>query len=206
MFSVSACRYIAAHDGRASCVQLLLQAKANPRIAVRGGISPLYIAVQKNHAEITQQLLDAGADPCQQLETPPLAVAVFHCNSAIVQQLTAAGAMVDAEGGNNGNTVAMLAAYSLDVDILSQLVLHGASLNICNAQGLTVDNVLRKTHGLRVYTLAFYCLGQHRELQTLSGGDSDDAESIRQLFADIDADGDEVGRLVGRLVGWLVGW
>eukprot|EP00750_Incisomonas_marina_P011771 INCI16415.2.p1 GENE.INCI16415.2~~INCI16415.2.p1 ORF type:complete len:2447 (+),score=457.87 INCI16415.2:185-7525(+) len=189
--------YIAAHEGHLACVEVLLRAKADVGHTVRGGITPLYIAVQKNHANVVGALLAAKADPQQATEeknTTALTIAVFHCNAVIVRQLLDAGAIVDCAGGSGAdeNTVAMLAAYSLDVDILGHLLLHGASLNLRNTAGYTIDNVLRNTHGLRLLSVVFHCLGQHDEIIALSNDESIDAEGIRDLFDRIDANGDQV--------------
>ena len=187
--------YIAAHEGHHECVRLLLEGKATVNLSIPGGTTPLYIAVQKNRSDVVQELLNAKANPglVAKGDSTALAIAVFHCNAKLVRQLLDAHTFIDVPGGGDGgNTVAMLAAYSLDVDILSQLLLHGASLNISNKQGLTIDGVLRTTHGLKVATLAFHSLVQHSEMVALSEAENEDASKIQSLFASIDTDGDDL--------------
>ena len=127
------------------------------------GATPLYIAVQKNHVEVTKALLNAGANPdaTTKNNSAPLTIAVFHCNLAVVRLLLAAGAHIDITSGPERNSVAMLAAFSLDVDVLCELVLFGASLNWRNRAGACIDDVLRTTHGLSLRNLAFYCVAHY---------------------------------------------
>jgi len=155
--------YMAAHEGHEVSVQLLLDAKAVVDDVNGSGVTPLYIAVQRNHDLVCDRLLQAHADPNRRTknDAAPLALAVFHCNARIVSLLLAAGASIEVRNGKEGNTVVMLAAYSLDVDILCQLLLHGASLNVRSNNGLTVDDILRTAHGISIQQVAFYCLAQH---------------------------------------------
>ena len=187
--------YIAAHEGHLDCVAHLIAAKAHIDNANESGATPLYIAVQRNHNEVTDILLNAMADPNAQTNTasPPLLVAVFHCNLTCVRQLLAAGAEIDAAQSTDGNSAAMLAAFSLDVDILCELLLFGASLNGRNNAGASVDDILRTRHGVSVRQLAFYCLAHYGsdELGSWGGeGEADAKIRIQKLFDTIDADGD----------------
>jgi len=127
------------------------------------GVTPLYIAVQHNHDDVSLMLLKAGADPNHATNSGsvPLRVAVFHCNLMIVRQLLENGATIDASVGSDGNSVAMLAAYNLDVDILCELLLFGASLNKRNEAGADIDYLLRTLHGVSIRQLAFYCIAQN---------------------------------------------
>ncbi len=124
-------RYIAAHEGNAEVVELLLRAKAQVDHANDSGITPLYIAVQKSHADVSRLLLAAGADPnaATSSGSVPITMAVFHCDLPIVRQLLGAGALIDVALGKERNSVALRAAAALDVDVLCELVLHGANLN-----------------------------------------------------------------------------
>ena len=177
--------YISAHEGHEKCVRYLVDAKARVDIRNDRGATPLYIACQKNHTPICRTLLDADADAniVTLANSSPLAVAVFHFNPKIVAMLLSHGADIDV-GAQDGTTEAMLAAHSLDVDILCQLILHGASLNIQNDVGMSVDNILRTTHGVCVLDVALYCLH-------MSAGVRQDAQSIKHLFTSIDENGDE---------------
>lgn len=188
--------YIACHEGHIECVRLLLEAKADTEKAVEGGATPLYIATQKYYSEIIDLLLQSAANPNVMTagQSSPLSVAVFHCNFLLVRQLLQGGAFLDASGGGEtGNTVAMLAAYSLDIDVLGILVRYGASLNDVNNAGLSVDNVMRTTHGIDLLSLLLYWLTeQQNDMKRLSDNDKHDAQRIRELFDAIDSNHDQI--------------
>ena len=172
----------------------LIEAKADTELAVTGGVTPLYVAVQKDFTDIIALLLDAAANPnvMTKKKSSPLQIATFHCNLYSIRHLIHNGAMLDTLDAMENNTVTMLAAYSLDVDVLGFLVRHGASLNIINRAGLSVDNVLRTTHGITLNSLLFYWLAeQHDPLSGSMTNDQHDAQSIRELFARLDVDGNE---------------
>jgi len=182
--------YVSAHEGHEDCVDALVAAKANVNACTQRRTSVLQIAAQKNHKSICEKLLanDANPNVKNTAGSSPLMVAVFHCNADIVRLLLTHGARVDDQSALDGSTVTMLAAGSLDVDIVCQLILRGASLNTRNAASLTVDDVLRTKHGISVLDIAYHCLGTHAELDKLSAADGKDAINIFKLFESIDAD------------------
>lgn len=173
---------------------MLLEAKANVNFVDKVGTSALYIAAQKGHVAACELLLEAGADPNikNTAGSSPLAVAVFHCNAPIVLLMLKSRVVIDEPVGSEGSTAVMMAAGSLDVDILCQLLLHGASINKQNDSGATVNDILRSAHGLDLVDIAYYCLGRHPELDKLSSDEGKDLAKIQGLFAKIDSNGDKI--------------
>ncbi|WP_448218483.1 ankyrin repeat domain-containing protein [Endozoicomonas sp. 2B-B] len=54
--------YMAAQEGNTQCVNLLLNAGANPNTALPTGATPLFIAALKGNVECLKILLNFGAD------------------------------------------------------------------------------------------------------------------------------------------------
>ena len=131
----------ATHQSRSGAVEQLLAVGVDPN---GGGAEcpPLFIAVQKGHADIVQQLLTAGADPnrrCSTLYTT-LSTAVYGGHLAIVEQLIAANADLNAQG-SHGRTALMTAVnigvaggghHEDSLAIAERLVAAGADLDIRN--------------------------------------------------------------------------
>ena len=199
--------YVSAHEGHNECLELLIAAKANVNSTNMAGTAPLYIAAQKGNLEAAELLLAAGANANAKNHAgaTPLLAATFACNSDLVRLLLAHGAEADITTTQNRNTPKMLAAKYLDIDILGQLLLHGASLNFRNAANDCVDDILRIKHGLTVQHVALHCLARHPELENLATIDGKDARTIEKLFDEIDTDrSDSISKseLVAALERW----
>eukprot|EP00966_Prymnesium_polylepis_P052663 1219420-Prymnesium_polylepis.1 len=54
--------YLAAQEGHAPCLQLLVDAKANVDAAWKNGVSPAWMATFGGHAPCLQLLIDAKAN------------------------------------------------------------------------------------------------------------------------------------------------
>lgn len=111
----------AVQHGRTPVVQWLLQA------AKWDLHMPLYIAVSKGHAEITQILLAARvhySDGCQVLH-----LAVMRGQQQLVEVLIKAGVDVDAPWPARGTTPLCLAAQTGDLGMAQQLLAAGANVN-----------------------------------------------------------------------------
>lgn len=54
--------HIAAHDGRVSSAQKILQERAQLEARGRDGKQPLHYAVEKSHASMVEWLIEAGAN------------------------------------------------------------------------------------------------------------------------------------------------
>ena len=55
--------FIAAREGHADCLKLLLAAGGDVNKCINDGTSPIFIAAQNGHADCLKLLLGAGADP-----------------------------------------------------------------------------------------------------------------------------------------------
>jgi len=86
--------YVAAQNGHADCVALLLKAGADVNQRRRTGATALFIAVQTNRLQITQCLLEHGADVCIENDQrcPPLILAANLGLTPLVQMLAESGA------------------------------------------------------------------------------------------------------------------
>jgi len=96
--SGSTALYVAAQNGRAGIVVLLLAAGANPRHQTMGRYysigTPLHAAVREGHLEAARALLDAGVDPNLPDEGvgPPLHVAIKSGQAGSAKLLKSYGA------------------------------------------------------------------------------------------------------------------
>ena len=54
--------YMAAQNGHADCLRLLLEAGCDKDKAREGGATPAFIAAEKGHANCLRLLLEAGCD------------------------------------------------------------------------------------------------------------------------------------------------
>jgi ankyrin repeat protein len=80
--------------GHEECIKMLLDSGANINKADKDGVTPLYIAVEKNRPRIVELLVDVGADinkPTKDGSTP-LYVAVEKVRVQIVRLLLDSGA------------------------------------------------------------------------------------------------------------------
>ena len=182
--------YAASHEGHIRCVNELLSHKANPNCSNERGTTALFIATQKSHEAVCAALLRAKADPSipNAEGSSPLRTAVFHCNAPITRLLLDHGANVDDTGASDGSTVAMMAAKSLDLDILLMLLAKGASLSSRNQSGSSVDDIMRLLHGISLADVAYYWLAKHQRLNPFGPDEGKDLATIHGLFSQIDTD------------------
>ena len=112
------------------------------------GVTPLHAAIQRNHLDVVNFLLNNGADPDLMTEhgVCPLDIAVFTGNIELVIALLSHQASSN-RSDKEGNSPVMLAAYNGDFDILCVLVDNGASTIRCNNQGMDTEDVLYNVHG-----------------------------------------------------------
>src|SRR3989339_507079 len=106
--------YVAAQNGHAQIVQLLLAADANVNSQTTDkGDTPLFIAAFKGHTEVVQILL--GAHPNVNSQTTdngvtPLYIAAQQGHARIVRLLIEVGANVDIQRTDSGTTPLFIAA------------------------------------------------------------------------------------------------
>ena len=106
----------AARSGDTEAVRALLAGGADPDVAQGDGLTPLHMAAQQGHVEITDLLIGAGA--ALEVRTrlggyTPLHLASEAAHVAVVRRLMDAGAEVDAASTTSGVTPLHLAAKAL---------------------------------------------------------------------------------------------
>jgi ankyrin repeat protein len=107
--------YIAAEDGHADVLALLLEANANPSAArTDGGATPVYMAAWKGHADVLALLLEANADPSAATTdtgTTPVYMAAWKGHADVLALLLEANANPSAAETNSfGYTPLIVAA------------------------------------------------------------------------------------------------
>lgn len=124
--------YIAAHDGHAAAVALLLDAGADVDAATRSdGATALYTSARNGHAEVVRLLLAARANVSKSRltdGTTALYVASEQNHAEIVCSLLAAGADVDAARPDTGTTPLTIAAQQDNGDVVAALLAAGADV------------------------------------------------------------------------------
>jgi ankyrin repeat protein len=122
----------AARAGDLDAVRALLQASVEIDInaSETDGMTALHWAVQRDAVEITQLLLEAGADVAatNRYDVTPFALATTNGNAAIVERLLTAGADPNRRLPG-GETALMTAARTGNVQVIEALLAAGADVN-----------------------------------------------------------------------------
>jgi ankyrin repeat protein len=115
----------------------------------RQGMTPLHIATEMGHTEITEYLIDKGADPeikNRGDNQTPLDLALAAGNLKIVKYLIAGGASPNATD-NQGNSLLHIFTENGDLDMVKKLLKDGAEINALSNQGETaLDIAQAKNH------------------------------------------------------------
>ena len=123
---------IAAANGNAGVVDVLLKTGVNVDTVEICGAPPLLIAAKEGHKDIAKNLLKAGADvdkASDDIGTAPLIAAVQHGNTTVVEQLLESGADVNTERESDGSTPVLIACLKGLEDVTKLLIRAGADLN-----------------------------------------------------------------------------
>lgn len=128
------------------CVEMLLEAGADPSQSNRMGWAPLHEASAKNYAELIPALVKAGADPnrADLMGETPLAVAIREKSAEAAKLLMQLDASIDA-ADYDGMTPPMWAVSSELPDVLAALVAAGANLDLTNSDGRTALDMARES-------------------------------------------------------------
>lgn len=134
------------HD-RPECVQVLMEAKADPNVVYLGD-TPLSIAARHNRIRICQILLqfhDTNVNHKNDQGGTPLhfASAAIVDSPECVEMLLAAGARVNAMDIRR-NTAAMVATFFSKPNILTTLIRAGADLSAQNNEGRTAYEIAKE--------------------------------------------------------------
>lgn len=129
--------YAVKRDATASIKQLLKHG-ADPLTQEENGYSPLHIALQHNHVEIINILLDENAvvkslneDHTKRDKYTPLMVATTHTEFAIIKQLIDLGANINDKDSQNRTVMSMVLAnpHADDIEpIMEYLIEKGADI------------------------------------------------------------------------------
>lgn len=130
--------HLAASQGNAEIVSLLLEAGANPNIRDEEKQTPLMMLYGENASEILDLLLRAGAKVnVKDAEgRTPLMVAAEEGNIEAIQTLLTAGAKVN-KRDNEGCTALMYAVEEENVESVKAILAAGADVRIRNNDGKT---------------------------------------------------------------------
>ena len=127
----------AAMNGDLKTVRSLLRQPAGIDEAQADGMTALHWAVQRNDLEMTNVLLNAGADYhiANRTGAKPLYLAAVNGNAAIIERLLEAGEDANAVVTGEGETVLMLAAYTGNPAAVEVLLDRGAHANAQQVRG-----------------------------------------------------------------------
>ncbi len=133
---------IAARQGHAALVSILLEAGADPDVADSEGWTPLRASAWGGHASTVQVLLERGAqvDACDSEGRTALRAAAWAGHEEVVRALLNAGAQVDGED-RQGRTPLIAAAYMGHADIVTALLDAGAKPDHVDGEGRTALSV-----------------------------------------------------------------
>mmetsp|Transcript_21188 Transcript_21188/g.39407 ORF Transcript_21188/g.39407 Transcript_21188/m.39407 type:complete len:509 (+) Transcript_21188:100-1626(+) len=126
---------IAAEQGFAACLKILVKHDANVNVLDKEGYSALYLAANEGHTEILKILLNAGAKVGQG-EGHPLHEASSSASHEMVQALLESGA-IPSEKDDNGKIPLHYAAASPSVKSVQLLLNAGASVSTKCPSGQT---------------------------------------------------------------------
>lgn len=137
--SVSVALHLAVYNNDLDSVIKLLQNKHNPNAADGNGTTPLAYAVQNNNVEITNVLLDRGANinlRSGPKKRSPLHIACFNGNFEAAENLCFKSAVIDT-GDYYGLTPLHYAVFNGDYFMTDMLLFYGANPNKANTDGNT---------------------------------------------------------------------
>jgi ankyrin repeat protein len=143
--------HMAALEGHADIVQVLLQHRADPKATNPDLFTPLHAAARRGHAAAAALLLKAGADPnaMDQIFGTPLHEAVQRGHPEVVRLLLKAGASPDLRDAKRGATALHMIGWNIVFErgheqAMDLLLAAGANRNLPNKEGLTpLDYVIR---------------------------------------------------------------
>lgn len=129
----------------------LLECGGNANIRNRLGDTPLSLAAEWHDLSTVELLLRHGADPNYPGEdgvTALMAAVLFDSNPEpnhdVIRALLDAGANVNAQEPEEGNTALMYAVGNGSIDLIRLVLDNGANVNLRDTQGATAFTVARR--------------------------------------------------------------
>jgi ankyrin repeat protein len=132
---------VSSEEGYLRCLQILLEAGADPNLPGPHG-TPLHYAVSEGHIDLCELLLEHGADPNHPTLDPPILTQIFSnvtdadLRFKLLKLLHQNGARVD-EIDASGMSALLHAALLGDVPCVEYLLDHGADAKLADAKGRT---------------------------------------------------------------------
>ena len=140
--------HFAAALGKRHAVKMLLDAGANPDLrATDGGLTPLLMAIVKQHTETVDILIEGGANPNLGGNIATLlvtALSLSPINEHIVGALIEAGADVNRTPSDRRSPLHLAAGKGM-LDAARGMIARGANINAKDDQGRTPYDVDRKS-------------------------------------------------------------
>jgi ankyrin repeat protein len=129
----------AARFGFLDIGRFLIDSKADPNQADRGGWTPIMYGAWRDDPALIQMLLAHGAkrDAVDNDGLTAMAIAAQNGKIKAANALIAAGADVNAPVGKGGYTPLMLVSLSGSTELARTLLEHGAKVNAVNPGGVT---------------------------------------------------------------------
>ena len=133
---------LAARDGHADAVALLLKYHASPTRKNQMGDSAPMLAALRGHRAVIQQFVASGM-PLESEGWTPLMYAAFEGHTDIARDLIAGGAQLDARAPNKA-TPLMLASRNGHIEVVRALLAAGADKTLRNDRGQSAADWARE--------------------------------------------------------------
>lgn len=129
--------YLAARGGHGELVRRLLARGASTDMLNIRGQTALHTACERGHSGVARMLVEGGANVDPNTDyLPPLHFAMFHCDSALVDQLIEKGADINREDAAGATTLHRACWCDCD-KVVEMLLDRGANIDVKNQDGMT---------------------------------------------------------------------
>ncbi|GLB07263.1 hypothetical protein AtubIFM57258_002592 [Aspergillus tubingensis] len=163
--------HLAAHQGRAEVVKLLLAKGVNPLSKDNSGQTPLFDAVRCGDVTVVQSMLDYGFDPndMNDVGATPVLLASFRKNLEAVRVLLDNGACPDVTSKHLGMTPLLNAIQGDHHSMFMSLLDHGADPNLTDQNHGQLPLVCAAWRGLASMVEALLSRGVDPDSQDRDG-------------------------------------
>jgi len=137
---------IAAWNGNAEIVQMLVDAGAQLNVQNNYGRTALFLAAHNGKVEIVKLLIAAGAEIAEKEDAQTaLMIVAYNGNAEIIKLLIAAGAQLDVKD-SKGRTALMHAVDQGRAEVVQLLIDAGAQINVKNNESDTALTLAVKNY------------------------------------------------------------